>query len=194
MRCTKAGFVLRDKRLKYFIPLHLNHKDEILNGSPVTRCFGEQRFKSNPKLPIEKQGILFTPEVTVYESWKQGDFMFLGSSGFWDMCRNSSKMLLADCVLYRYDQVRNIRREERLNEDKKKVNEYDNSLRLVNDTLLNVFDEGFGIQPPVDGKPPKIDKDLPPVGYENITAFHIRLTDKPHEFKGEVYGHKSDSD
>ena len=79
----------------------MNHADEILNGSPVTRCFGEQRYKHNPKLTPDKLPIIFLPGTQVFDNWKGGDFMWFGSSGFWESQRWNSYKALQDCNLFR---------------------------------------------------------------------------------------------
>ena len=45
LRKTKNGYIFHEKRIKRFIKGTLNHPDEIISGSPVTRCLGDKRYK-----------------------------------------------------------------------------------------------------------------------------------------------------
>ena len=76
-----------------------------------------------------------------------------------------------------------------------KVEKYEKGHDLVLKSLVHIFDENFATVPPVDGKPPvkqhKDDKDGS--GYENISAFLIKLARKPKEYDGDDYKHDSDS-
>ena len=54
LRKTKNGFSFSEKRIKRFYKNELNHPDEIISGSPVTRCLGDKRYKQTPKIASDR--------------------------------------------------------------------------------------------------------------------------------------------
>ena len=72
--------------------------------------------------------------------------------------------------------------------------EYELSSELVQETFDHILDKSMGKLPLVDGKIPQVEEGLAPVGYENISCFHIRMTKKPKEYKGPEFEHASDSE
>ena len=63
---------------------------EIVDGCPITRCVGDLRFKNHPNLKANEQPIIPIPEVKGIAYWEQNDLIILGSSGWWEMCRNKN--------------------------------------------------------------------------------------------------------
>ena len=64
--------------------------NEIVDGSPVTRCIGNIRYKCNPSLPPLKQCMICMPDIRVCANWKAHDYLIIGSSGYWELIRDSS--------------------------------------------------------------------------------------------------------
>ena len=91
LRVTKAGFTFKNDQIMFISPGNPNCPGEILNGCPVSRCIGDQRFKCTPGLDIEKQPITCMPAVSYFDCWKEKDFLIIGSSGFWEMFRYNIK-------------------------------------------------------------------------------------------------------
>ena len=87
MRVIRSGFKIEDGRVRYYktdeeMP---TCKDEICDGCPLTRCIGDIRFKVNKKQPFNKQAVIPFPDISMQTDWRRGDFVILGSSGFWDL-------------------------------------------------------------------------------------------------------------
>jgi hypothetical protein len=81
-----------------------------------------------------------------------------------------------------------------------KIEKYEKGHELVAKSLRHIFDENFGKLGIVDGLPPFVIKEIDNKkvkvmagGYQNISAFHIKMSKKPKEYDGDEYKHGSDS-
>ena len=56
---------------------------------------------------------------------------------------------------------------------------YLNGPKIIEEVLEELFKTYFGQSPPVNGRPPQAASGLDGCGYENISAFLIKLPNKP---------------
>ena len=61
------------------------------HGGVLTRCIGDLRFKRDFSRPQDKQAVIPVPGVNALEGWKAGEWLIIGSFGFWDNMRFQSK-------------------------------------------------------------------------------------------------------
>ncbi|CAM9474885.1 unnamed protein product [Scytosiphon promiscuus] len=54
----------------------------------VSRCIGDHPFKSDPKLPLERQMVVCDPEVTVIPRSDADEFVIMACDGVWDVMGN----------------------------------------------------------------------------------------------------------
>ncbi|CAM9476973.1 unnamed protein product [Ectocarpus fasciculatus] len=54
----------------------------------VSRCIGDHPFKSDPKLPLERQMVVCDPEVTVIKRSDEDEFVIMACDGVWDVMGN----------------------------------------------------------------------------------------------------------
>lgn len=133
LRITKAGFIMRDDMLCHLPADDKDFHNEINVGSPITRCLGDLRYKCNPALPPLKQSVICMPDIRVCASWKAHDYLVVGSSGYWNLIRNSSLTSINSLKQIRSQRVKKFLLDEP--EDKKVQEEYVRSETLVKETL-----------------------------------------------------------
>ena len=121
-----------------------------------------------------------------------GDFLLIGSSGFWNLFGGDSKHGLTEITQYKTAVIKEMKANTK-QADWGKVEKYEKGHELVEKSLMHIFEENFGKEPIVDGKP-EIKKDNEVShGYENISGFLIKMARKPKEYDGDDYKHDSDS-
>eukprot|EP00903_Cladosiphon_okamuranus_P010248 g9703.t2 len=54
----------------------------------VSRCIGDHPFKSDPKLPLERQMVVCDPEVMVIKRSDADEFVIMACDGVWDVMAN----------------------------------------------------------------------------------------------------------
>jgi serine/threonine protein phosphatase PrpC len=87
VRIVKTGFQIRDNKIFHYMQHEVDSPEEIVHGGPLTRCIGDYRFKSNQKLNFDKQAVISLPDVKSINEWAKWDYILIGSSGFWDICK-----------------------------------------------------------------------------------------------------------
>lgn len=182
VRLTKCGFVAKENRVVTGPQLEPNDPNEIVDGCPITRCIGDHRFKSNPKLGFDRQAIISLPEVKTLDEWKPMDWIVIGSTGFWELGGFNSKNTIENIKKVKFGEVLSKAVKAR-NLKRKRKEDYENGSEILKDLLQTLIEEGMSKTPPAGGVP-KIDaKGLYAPGFNNMSAIIIRLKEGPTPWK-----------
>ena len=131
-RIFKSGFKLIDGKILSDPRHHKpNGSDEILHGCPLTRCFGDLRFKANTYASFREQCVSIVPEINSADGFGNGDWILIGSSGFWELNPLHKQVV---------KQINEVKFKEVYKENKKKYDaqraiEYQYGAGLARDTL-----------------------------------------------------------
>ena len=118
----------------------------------------------------------------------------MGSSGFWDMQRSSSKATIDGLKTAKALAIKKFKMTER---DLENIAKYEASTRCLGNSLSELLHERIAKQKPLNDIPPKVEKDfagrlLPAVGYANISAYVIKINAKVARYDGPDFHQSSD--